>query len=196
MQFSLSAITAIAAFASSVIAAPVEARSTGVYTITVKNSCSQTIWPGVGQVSSSPGKIDSQSGGFELASGGSRTISVPTDWIAGRIFARTGCSGSGSSFHCAVGDCGAYSCVDNTGISGVTLAEFSYSDMVKTFYNISLISGYNLGMRISSNDATCPAFSCPTGGCSEFQAYKAGSGANPCAACPLAAAYTVEFCPS
>lgn len=196
MQFSLSAITAFVALASTAIAAPIEARSSGSFAITIKNSCSQTVWPGVGQVSSSPGKVADEFAGFQLSAGASKTITVPANWVAGRIFGRTGCTGSGSSLQCAVGDCGGLSCASNTGVNGVTLAEFSYSEMAMTFYNISLLTGYNLGMKITPTDGTCPAFSCPTGGCSEFQAYKTGSSANPCSGCPLSAAYTVEFCPS
>lgn len=163
--------------------------------INVINSCSETVWPGVGQVSSSPGKIMTHDAGFELAPGVQKVIYAPADWVAGRVFARTGCTGSGDSFTCAVGDCGAFACGDSTGVSGVTLAEFSYSEMVKTFYNISLISGYNVGMKITPTDDTCPTFDCPDGDCSDQQAYRSNDGTNPCAGCGLNSGFTVEFCP-
>lgn len=196
MQFTFTSITAIAALASTALASPIVSRSSG-YKVTVLNSCSETIWPGAGQDSSSPSQLSYADSGFELASGASRTISVPADWVAGRFFARTGCTGTADSdFSCAVGDCGAFGCLNNSGIPGVSLAEFSYSDMGMIFYNLSLISGYNLGLSVTPTDATCPAYSCESESCSDSEAYQLDSSANPCYGCALISNYVLEFCPS
>jgi len=195
MQFTLFTVSALAALASTAFASPISQRSTGAYyMIQIVNQCSQTVWPGVGQTGSSPGQVSYADSGFELAPGADRVIAVPTNWVAGRVFGRTGCTGSGDDFSCAVGDCGGLSCSESTGVSGVTLAEFSYSDMVETFYNISLVSGFNLGMKITTTDSTCPAFECSSNSCSDTQAYLPGSSANPCHGCPLSAGYVVTFC--
>lgn len=197
MQFSFAAISAIATLASKAIASPIEARSDSMYIILVKNSCSQTVWPGVGQTLDSPSQVSYADSGFELAPGASRGIAVPTNWLAGRVFGRTGCTGSGASMTCAVGNCaGGISCLESTGVPGVSLAEFSYSAMVKTFYNLSLISGYNLPMKITPTDSSCSTYDCTSQSCSDTQAYQPGSSSNPTMGCPLTSGYTVEFCPS
>lgn len=194
MQFTFSTIAALTALASTAFASPISQRDTGMYMINVVNQCSQTIWPAAGQTLDSPGKICDDFAGFVLAPGASKVIAVPTNWVAGRLFARTGCLYEGDNFVCETGDCGGFTCGSSTGVSGVTLAEFSYSDMVKTFYNISLVSGFNLGMKITTTDSTCPAFECSSSQCSDTQAYLAGSSSNPCHGCPLSAGYTVTFC--
>lgn len=183
-------------FVSSVVSSPIEPRSTGMYMIEIVNNCQQTIWPGVGQTLDSPGRVSDSEGGFELTPGTARMIAVPSNWVAGRIFARTGCGYNNGVLSCAVGDCGGLSCALNTGVSGVTLAEFSYSEMAMTFYNISLISGFNLGMSIRPSDPTCETFTCGSAQCSPNQAYQPGASTNPCMGCPLSSGYIVTFCPA
>lgn len=188
--------TALFVFVSSVVSTPIEARNTGMYMIQIVNNCQQTIWPGVGQTVDSPGKVSERDGGFELTPGASKVIAVPNDWIAGRVFGRTGCNYNNGVLSCAVGDCGGLSCSQHTGVPDVTLAEFSYSDMVKTFYNISLISGFNLGMSIRPSDPSCETFTCGSAQCSPNQAYQPGASTNPCMGCSLSSGFIVTFCPA
>lgn len=195
MQFTFTTISAITALASTAFASPIVPRSTG-YTVYIMNSCSETIWPAGGQASSSPSSLSYADSGFELASGATRAVSVPSGWVAGRFFARTGCSGSGDSFTCEVGDCGGLGCLNNSGIPDVTLAEFSSASMDLIFYNLSLVSGYNLGLKVTPSSTSCPAFDCPTGSCSDSDAYLPGSSANPCHGCTESANYVLEFCPA
>lgn len=195
MQFTFTTFSAIAALASTAFASPIAPRSEG-YTLYIVNSCEETIWPAGGQDSTSPSSISYADSGFELASGATRAVTVPADWVAGRFFARTGCSGSGSSFHCQVGDCGALGCLSNTGVSGVSLAEFSSADMELVFYNLSLDSGYNIGLQVSASVESCPSFVCADESCPDTQAYQPGSSANPCYGCSTTANYVLEFCPA
>jgi len=80
----------------------------------ISNNCDDTIWPGIGtQAGTGPGN-----GGFELASGESKNLTISADW-QGRIWGRTNCSfniagngasnlngNDGSGAACGTGDCG------------------------------------------------------------------------------------------
>jgi hypothetical protein len=87
--------------------------------IKVTNRCGETIWPAFGtQAGKGP-----NTGGFELASGSLREVTVSDDW-QGRVWGRTNCSfnadGTKSSNlrpqACETGDCnGVLSCVVTVG---------------------------------------------------------------------------------
>ncbi len=81
--------------------------------ITIKNSCSSTVWPGMHTGGTNP---PSQATGWELAAGLSTTFSVDDAWTAGRIWARTGCVNQGGLFQCLTGACG--SGANSGGING------------------------------------------------------------------------------
>jgi hypothetical protein len=98
---------------------PISKRDTSI-PLHITNSCGQTLWPGIGtQAGTGPG-----TGGFELASGATKELTVGADW-QGRVWGRTNCSfnalGTGASNlngnngggrACASGDCGGVlSCV-------------------------------------------------------------------------------------
>ncbi|SMR46430.1 unnamed protein product [Zymoseptoria tritici ST99CH_3D1] len=114
--------------------------------IVISNMCADKIWPGV-VTQSSTGPTAS---GFELDSGANRTINVANDW-QGRVWGRTNCSFSSdgsSQGSCTTGECGALNC-RQAGNPPATLAEFTMdggSD--QTFYDLSLVDGYNLPMAI------------------------------------------------
>lgn len=86
----------------------------------ISNYCEQTIWPGIGtQAGTGAG-----TGGFELASGDIKELTVSADW-QGRVWGRTNCSfndlgtgasnkngNNGAGAACTTGDCGGVmSCV-------------------------------------------------------------------------------------
>ncbi|KAL8387137.1 hypothetical protein RB595_010130 [Gaeumannomyces hyphopodioides] len=129
--------------------------------IRITNSCPDTIWPAVAtQHGRGPGL-----GGFELGGGKTRDFNVSFDW-QGRIWGRTNCtfnangtgpadpikgSAAGPGTACATGDC--FGVRDCTGGGQVpsTLAEFTLQGGVggkQTFYDISLVDGYNLPVGI------------------------------------------------
>lgn len=123
--------------------------------LVIVNNCAETLWPGIGtQGGTGPG-----TGGFQLASGDRRNLTVGNDW-QGRVWGRTNCSfnalgtgasnlngNNGAGRACITGDCGGVlSCV-LTGETPVTLVEWDLmggSDGKQTFYDVSLVDGYNL----------------------------------------------------
>ncbi|KAK4102889.1 Osmotin, thaumatin-like protein [Parathielavia hyrcaniae] len=126
----------------------------------VTNGCSESIWPGIlTQNGTGPG-----TGGFELTPGNSRLMFVSSNW-GGRVWGRTNCgsfSGDGSGHRtsngvdgdktaCLTGDCiGKLNCT-LAGRAPATVAEFTLqggSNNNQTFYDISLVDGYNLPMAI------------------------------------------------
>jgi hypothetical protein len=74
---------------------------TAAVPLTIKNLCSDTIWPGI----ATQAGVGPLVGGFELGSGASRNLTVGTNWN-GRVWGRTNCTfnndGSGS---CGTGNC-------------------------------------------------------------------------------------------
>ncbi|KAK0110490.1 hypothetical protein ONS96_002099 [Cadophora gregata f. sp. sojae] len=131
----------------------------GTVPLKISNYCEQTIWPGIGtQAGTGAG-----TGGFELASGDVKELTVSADW-QGRIWGRTNCTfnelgtgasnlngNNGAGAACTTGDCGGVlSCV-LTGETPVTLAEFDLAGGVngdQVFYDISLVDGYNIPLGV------------------------------------------------
>ncbi|KAK0655525.1 thaumatin family-domain-containing protein [Cercophora newfieldiana] len=127
--------------------------------LVVTNACPETIWPGIGtQNGIGPG-----TGGFVLEARSSRKMFVSPNW-QGRVWGRTNCSfndegtgpsslngvnGNGAS--CTTGDCfGRLDC-QFSGQVPSTLAEFNLIGGVggkQTFYDISLVDGYNLPLGV------------------------------------------------
>ncbi|KOM31014.1 hypothetical protein LR48_Vigan01g056900 [Vigna angularis] len=113
----------------------------------LQNHCSYTVWQGT-LFGNGAGILGS--GGFALQPGSSVHLTAPSGW-SGRFWARTGCtfddSGAGK---CATEDCaGGLKCIGG-GVPPVTLVEFkigSSDNGNKDFYDVSLVDGYNVGMR-------------------------------------------------
>ncbi|KAJ7539476.1 hypothetical protein O6H91_11G095800 [Diphasiastrum complanatum] len=122
------------------------------------NKCGQTVWAGTQPNS---GKPVLSNGGFTLGAGQSSTINAASDW-AGRFWGRTGCSfdssGQGS---CLTGDCGnVLACNGAGGNPPATLVEITLGS--KDFYDVSLVDGFNLPVRISpiGGSGDCRAADC------------------------------------
>ncbi|GAM90820.1 hypothetical protein ANO11243_088650 [Dothideomycetidae sp. 11243] len=118
--------------------------------LVITNQCQETIFPGiVTQGGTGPG-----SQGFQLTPGSNKQQTVSSDW-QGRVWGRTNCTFNsqgtslGGGAACTTGDCGGtVNCVA-TGEVPVTLAEFTLNGSnSQTFYDISLVDGYNLPMAI------------------------------------------------
>lgn len=109
------------------------------------NQCPDTIWPGlVTQGGGGP-----STAGFELSSGSNKTINVGSDW-QGRVWGRTNCTFNDPNHPggCLTGECGSLSCIQ-AGNPPATLAEFTMDGgQDQTFYDISLVDGYNLPLAI------------------------------------------------
>ncbi|EKM51955.1 uncharacterized protein PHACADRAFT_212566 [Phanerochaete carnosa HHB-10118-sp] len=135
-------------------------------TFTVYNGCPFTIWPAIftdlNVGSATPDYVT----GWEAAAYTTVSFSVPNNWQAGRIWARRDCdfSNPNPATQCADGGCnGGLECDPHTGtgVPPATLAEFTLSGSGNLdYYDVSLVDGYNLPMRID-NDQGCGIASCP-----------------------------------
>ncbi|XXH05917.1 Palmitoyltransferase pfa5 [Hypoxylon texense] len=112
----------------------------------ISNNCGQTLWPGIRSQHGDP----PESHGFELGPGDTRRLTIGPTW-QGRIWGRTNCTTSGDTATCLTGDCfGKLDC-EYGGAVPVTLAEFNLAGGVtgrQTFYDISLVDGYNLPIGV------------------------------------------------
>jgi hypothetical protein len=112
----------------------------------ITNRCTDTIWPGI----STQAGVGPSSHGFELSAGATRNLSVETSWN-GRVWGRTNCTNfdnNGTHGSCLTGDCGGNLTCTVTGAAS-TLAEFNLpAYMNMSFYDISLVDGYNLPLAI------------------------------------------------
>ncbi|TKA26598.1 hypothetical protein B0A50_04706 [Salinomyces thailandicus] len=110
------------------------------------NWCPDSVWPAI----DSQGGTGPSNTGFELASGDNQTEYVSSDW-QGRVWGRTNCtfSGHGGGSACTTGDCGGLEACQGPGAPPATLAEFTLNGgQQQTFYDLSLVDGYNLPMAI------------------------------------------------
>ncbi|KAL9615184.1 MAG: hypothetical protein Q9167_000390 [Letrouitia subvulpina] len=130
-------------------------------TLTIKNQCPEVIYPGIGtQAGTGPA-----TSGFKLGNDESRDLTVSADW-QGRVWGRTNCSfnaagtgpaSSGTGVACGSGDCGGVINCRGTGVVPVTLAEFTMaSSDGQTFYDISLVDGYNIPVGIIALGTNVP----------------------------------------
>ncbi|KAK3940586.1 Osmotin, thaumatin-like protein, partial [Diplogelasinospora grovesii] len=127
--------------------------------LVVTNNCPETLWPAI----ISQRGLGPEVGGFELATFTSRVMCVSPDW-QGRVWGRTNCSFNddgtapsvlggvnGSGAACLTGDCAAQLDCKLSGRVPASLAEFNLAGGYmsrQTFYDISLVDGYNLPLGI------------------------------------------------
>ncbi|XP_042455308.1 thaumatin-like protein [Zingiber officinale] len=124
------------------------------------NKCPFPVWPAAAPNAGHPVIA---AGGFLLLPNRTRRVRSPPTWN-GRFWARTGCDFS-SSRACQTGDCqGRLACNGTIGTPPATLVEVSLQevDSEPSFYDVSLVDGYNLPVSVS----TWPAEDkCSIGGC-------------------------------
>ncbi|KAJ7249114.1 Osmotin thaumatin-like protein [Mycena haematopus] len=126
----------------------------------VYNNCPFTIWPAL---FTSAGGRPSQTTGWAQNAYATESFSVPGNWN-GRIWARRNCNfatnpGPNS---CLDGGCnGGLVCdpTTGTGVPPASLAEFNLGAGGTDYYDVSLVDGYNLPVRID-NTAGCPIPKC------------------------------------
>ncbi|ATY60381.1 Heat shock Hsp70 [Cordyceps militaris] len=114
--------------------------------LVITNRCDMTIWPGT----ATQGGLGPGTGGFELQPGESKNLTVGSNW-QGRIWGRTNCTVNGESCACQTGDCFAKLDCQFSSAVPATLVEFNLAGGVngmQTFYDISLVDGYNLPVGI------------------------------------------------
>ncbi|KJA25242.1 hypothetical protein HYPSUDRAFT_418893 [Hypholoma sublateritium FD-334 SS-4] len=135
-------------------------------TFTVYNACPFTIWPAMFTDLNVAPNVPNFPTGWEAASFTKVSFTVPDNWKAGRIWARRDCdfSTNPGPNSCLDGGCNGGLLCDphtGTGVPPATVAEWTLQgDGNKDFYDVSLVDGYNLPMRIN-NDQGCPVADCP-----------------------------------
>ncbi|XP_022631397.1 thaumatin-like protein 1 [Vigna radiata var. radiata] len=135
---------------------------TGLYsrTLTITNKCTYTVWPAV---LSGNGSSPLPTTGFTLLPGDSNTLPVPPAW-SGRLWGRTLCSiDITGKFSCVTGDCGTSTveCAGGNPVPPVTLVEFDFNGTSQmNLYDISLVEGFNLPVRVGPMGGKCLASNC------------------------------------
>ncbi|WP_327392839.1 glycosyl hydrolase [Streptomyces sp. NBC_01186] len=143
------------------------------HTVTLRNKTANRIW--VGATVNADGSAP-LTGLPTLDPGQSAKIPVPERSGAkhwrGKFFAREGCTGKeGSTFHCAVGDCGPYADRCSTGEQPASLAEFNFdtADKMAPWYNVSYVNAVSAPITITPDGVTppenggeCASVGCPT----------------------------------
>ncbi|TEB32623.1 thaumatin-like protein [Coprinellus micaceus] len=131
-------------------------------TFTVYNACPFTIWPAIFTDLNVGSAVPSHPNGWEAAAYTKVTFTVPDNWRAGRIWGRRNCDFSKPGAQsCLTGSCnGGLVCNDRSGagVPPATLAEFTF-DGTDDWYDVSLVDGYNLPVRITNNQG-CPVADC------------------------------------
>ncbi|KAG8848888.1 hypothetical protein FRB91_010424 [Serendipita sp. 411] len=135
---------------------------------TIYNACPFTIWPAiytdlkVGTALPSPNNVT----GWEAPPWSTRSFEIPDNWRAGRIWGRRDCDFSKDSGpnSCLTGSCiGTGLNCDlqiGTGVPPATVAEWTLEgENGVDHYDVSLVDGYNLPMRITNNKG-CPIAEC------------------------------------
>ncbi|QRW16653.1 pathogenesis-related protein PR5K (thaumatin family) [Rhizoctonia solani] len=132
-------------------------------TFTVQNSCSFTVWPAIFTDLNAGSSALSTKTGWEAPGGSEFSFTVPENWKSGRIWARTGCDFTNSEGigSCVTGGClGGLQCDANVvAHPPVTYAEFTLNNNGQDHYDVSLVGGFNLPIRIS-NTAGCGYAEC------------------------------------
>ncbi|KAH9889413.1 thaumatin-like protein [Cubamyces lactineus] len=132
-------------------------------TFTVYNQCPFTIWPAIFTDLNVGTAVPDQPTGWQQDAYQTVSFYVPDNWKAGRIWARRDCNfdvnpGPNS---CLDGGCnGGLECDPHTGtgVPPASLAEFTLGNPDN--YDVSLVDGYNLPIRISNNMG-CHVADCP-----------------------------------
>ncbi|MFF4401715.1 thaumatin family protein [Streptomyces sp. NPDC001480] len=147
--------------AATTVAAPEASAAAGAHTVTFVNRSGKKLWIGSTVNKDEP---DGDSKNLKslpvLKPGQSATVTIPEDkaphhW-RGKFFARQGCSGkSGSTFHCAIGDCGVFAQRCETGEQPVSLAEFNFDkkDTKAPWYDVSHVNAFSLPVTIAPKGA-------------------------------------------
>lgn len=135
-------------------------------TFTVKNNCPYTIWPAHFTDLNVAPNVPNHPTGWEQKAGASVSFFVPNNWKAGRLWARTDCDFNISAppLQCSTGGCnGGLRCDPRTGtgVPPVTVAEWTFQgDGNQDFYDVSLVDGFNIPMKIDISPAQCADPAC------------------------------------
>lgn len=156
----------------SIAGTPAAEAGAAEHTVTFRNTTDSRIW--IGSTVNADGSAE-LTGLPTLDPGQSATVTIPEHSGAGhwrgKFFAREGCTGEeGSTFHCAVGDCGPYADRCSTGEQPTGLAEFNFDpkDSLAPWYNVSYVNAVASPITITPDGVTPPETGeCASAGCAE-----------------------------
>jgi len=121
-------------------------------TLTVKNNCSYTVYPGV-----YPPVY--QNGGWSQGPGATVSFAINSGWI-GRLWGRTGCN-SASPAQCTTGSCGGtgLQCAGTTGIPNTSLFEANINASGTDWYDVSYVDAVDspMGLQVSNGSCVSPS---------------------------------------
>jgi hypothetical protein len=156
-------------------------------TVTVKNNCSYTIYPGI-----YPATYDN--GGWTMTAGSSVSFTLANGWN-GRIWGRKGCN-SASPAVCTTGSCGGtgLECAGTTGVAGTSLAEFNLDASGTDWYDVSYVDGFDnpIGVVVSNSSCVSPN-TCTTGPLTSCNSSLLADGGADCLS-PCTATGDAQFC--
>ncbi|EFJ20330.1 hypothetical protein SELMODRAFT_418152 [Selaginella moellendorffii] len=126
-------------------------------TIRLYNACPFTIWPAW---LSNAGKPQLGPGGIKLNPWQSYDVYALNNW-AGRFWGRTGCDLDGYYPRgCDTGDCNRTISCNTPGATPTTLVEYSLHNNNVDNYDVTLVDGYNLPIRVSPSHPGCSIAGC------------------------------------
>ncbi|XP_006455284.1 hypothetical protein AGABI2DRAFT_194914 [Agaricus bisporus var. bisporus H97] len=140
--------------------------SVAARTFTVYNGCPFTVWPAIFTDLNVGSAVPDHVTGWEAPAFTAVSFFVPDNWTAGRMWARRNCNFSSNPGpnSCLTGGCNGGLVCDHrtgTGVPPATVAEWTLGAAGGLdWYDVSLVDGYNLPMRIDNN-VGCPVPSCP-----------------------------------
>lgn len=141
----------------------------GTLTYTFTNSCTFPVW--VGQHSTDP--VAPKGGGWGISPAGSIRFCMPQTWSSGTFWGRTGCSGTATDFSCATGQCGEpgqETCAVSGGTPMSPVSQFEVTSIVSganvvANYDLSLVAGYNVPMKVQPGGGNFNGGTCATPQC-------------------------------
>lgn len=155
----------------------------GTIPYTFTNQCAYDIW--LGEYGTQPANTNCSppagqcgylptSGTWQINAGGNATVCIPQTWASGRFWARTGCTGSGSTLNCATGQCGGA----GAGAADCTKAGMTEGNPANIFevttnagsngvsgnFDVSLVNGYTVPTwaAVTGSGCTRDRFGCQT----------------------------------
>jgi len=117
-------------------------------TLTIKNNCGYTIYPGI-----YPPTYNN--GGWTQGAGATVSFAINSGWI-GRVWGRTGCN-TASPAQCATGSCGGtgLQCAGTTGFPNTSLFEANINASGTDWYDISYVDAVDSPMGLSVSNGSC-----------------------------------------
>jgi len=127
-------------------------QTAGAATLTIKNNCGYTVYPGI-----YPPVFNN--GGWSQGAGATVSFAINSGFI-GRVWGRTGCNGA-SPAQCTTGQCGGtgLQCAGTTGVPTTSLFEANINAAGTDWYDVSYVDAVDnpIGLSISNGACVSPS---------------------------------------